>query len=176
MPQDENKPDTAEAKSSKRLPIKTLLLILALLVGEGVGVLLLARMWASPAEVQAGGVQQIESQSMEQIEEILIVEDRFPNHQTGRVWLWETEVQMQVKRKHMDYVKRILEERRAEIKTGISQIWRNAHQRHLTEPDLATLNRQAKVYLSEIFGVDSEGEQRVQRVLIPKCVGFPADF
>jgi len=176
MPQNDNTPDNAEAKPSKRLPIKTLLLILALLIGEGVGVLLLARMWASPAEVQAGGVQQIESQSMEQIEEILIVEDRFPNHQTGRVWLWETEVQMQVKRKHMDYVKRILEERRAEIKTGVSQIWRNAHQRHLTEPDLATLNRQAKAYLSEIFGVDSEGDQRVQRVLIPKCVGFPADF
>ena len=163
-------------QGKKRLPLKTIILILALLIGEGVAVLLVARSLGGPAEVEAGGVQQIQTESLEQIEEVLIVEDRFPNHQTGRVWLWDTEIQVQVKRKHLDYVERLLDERAAEIKTGVSQIFRNAHQRHLTEPDLATLNRQLEVYFDDIFGADSEGEQRVQRVLIPKCVGFPADF
>lgn len=177
MAQDDDKaPQSNEQHNRKRLPLKTLLLIFGLLAGEAAAVFVIATIWATPPEVQAGGVKQIEMQNLEQIEEILIVEDRFPNHQTGRVWLWDTEVQVQVKKKHLDFVQRVLEERRAEIKTGISQIWRNAHQRHLTEPDLATLNRQTKTYLDEIFGADSEGEQRIQRVLLPKCVGFPADF
>jgi hypothetical protein len=177
MAQDEtSNASTGGEAQKKRLPLKTLLLILGLLAGEAVAVFVIASMWAAPAKVEAGGVAQIETQTLEQLNELLIVEDRFPNHQTGRVWLWDTEVQVQVKQKHLDYVERVLEERRAEIKTGISQIWRNAHQRHLTEPDLATLNRQTATYLNDIFGADSEGETRIQRVLIPKCVGFPADF
>ena len=177
MAQDDDKAvQSSELQKRKRLPLKTLLLIFGLLAGEAAAVFVIATIWATPPEVQAGGVQQIEAQNLEQIEEVLIIEDRFPNHQTGRVWLWDTEVQVQVKQKHIDFVRRVLEDRRAEIKTGISQIWRNAHQRHLTEPDLATLNRQTKTYLDEIFGADSEGEQRIQRVLLPKCVGFPADF
>jgi len=166
---------TTEAPA-KKLPIKTIIVVLGLLVVEGAGVVALMKILGKPGAVKAGEASQLVLDDGEQKSELLIVEDRFPNHQTGRVWLWETEVQVQVKQKHLEYVERVLEERQAEIKTGISAIWRNAHQRHLTEPSLDTLNRQVTSYLNEIFGHDSESEPRIARVLLPKCVGFPADF
>jgi hypothetical protein len=169
------KPEEATSQP-KKLPLKVIALILGLLIAEAGIVLALAHMWGKPSEVQGADVQSLAVDQLEQTLELLVVEDRFPNHQTGRVWLWETEIQIQVRQKHREYVERMLEERRAEIKTGVSQIWRNAHQRHLTEPNLETLNRQVSTFLHQLFGQDSQGEQRVQRVLIPKCVGFPADF
>lgn len=167
---------TATEPKGKRLPLKTLLTIFGLLAGEAVAVFFIAMHLGQPGKVQGQEIPGIVINEQDQLHEVLVVEDRFPNHQTGRVWLWETEVQVQVKQKHVDYVQRMLEERNAEIKTGISQIWRNAQQRHLTEPNLETLNRQTAAYLNEIFGQDSEGESRIQRVMIPKCLGFPADF
>ena len=112
----------------------------------------------------------------EQIRELLIVDDRFPNHQSGRVWLWQTEIQMQVRQKNLAYAQRVLEERSAEIKTGVAQIVRTSHHKHLTEPNLDTLNRQIEEYLRDVFEYDASGESRVERVLIPKCTGVPADF
>ncbi|MFG0257314.1 MAG: hypothetical protein ACF8GE_05370 [Phycisphaerales bacterium JB043] len=172
MSDEQNTNDTPQ----KKLPLKTILIVLGLLIAEGAGVVVLMSMLGKPGAVQAGQTADLIVDDAETLSELLIVEDRFPNHQTGRVWLWETEIQVQVKSKHLGYVEQTLEERRAEIKTGISTIWRNAHQRHLTEPNLDTLNRQVSTYLNEIFGHDSESDPRVARVLIPKCVGFPADF
>ncbi|MHC4976357.1 MAG: hypothetical protein ACYTF7_07095 [Planctomycetota bacterium] len=160
----------------KKLPIKTIIVVLGLLIAEGAVVVALMSMLGKPGAVQAGQSAELVVDDSNALNEVLIVEDRFPNHQTGRVWLWETEIQVQVKTKHLAYVEQALEERRAEIKTGISTIFRNAHQRHLTEPNLETLSRQVTSYLNEIFGHDSESEPRITRVLLPKCVGFPADF
>lgn len=161
---------------AKKLPLKTIIVVLGLLIAEGAGVVFIMGMLGKPGQVQAGEPSELVLDDADQIAELLIVEDRFPNHQTGRVWLWETELQVQVKHKNRAYVEQVLEERRAEIKTGIATIWRNAHQRHLTEPNLETLNRQATTFLNEVFGHDSEGQVRIERVLIPKCVGFPVDF
>lgn len=167
--------ETTEAPA-KKLPLKTIIVVLGLLIVEGAGVVVLMNILGKPGDVQAGQSAELVLDDSEQISELLIVEERFPNHQTGRVWLWETEVQVQVKNKHIEYVSRVLEERQAQIKTGISTIWRNAHQRHLTEPNLETLNRQVAAYFNDIFGHDSEGTPRIAQVLLPKCVGFPADF
>lgn len=160
----------------KKLPIKMIVIILGLMVVEGAAVFLVLGKMSGPPEVQAQGLAESASDELEQIREVLIVDDRFPNHQSGRVWLWQTEIQMQVRQKNLDYVQRVLEERAAEVKTGVAQIIRTSHHKHLTEPNLDTLNRQIEEYLSEVFEFDASGEPRVERVLIPKCTGFPADF
>jgi flagellar basal body-associated protein FliL len=160
----------------KKLSIKMIAMILGLMVAEAAAVFVVLNMISGPPEVRAEGIAESPADELEQIREVLIVDDRFPNHQTGRVWLWETEVQMQVRQKNLDYVQRVLEERSAEVKTGVARIVRTSHHKHLTEPNLDTLNRQIEQYLRDVFGFDAEGEPRVERVLIPKCVGFPADF
>jgi len=168
------KADGGEGK--KKPPFKMIVMILGLMAAEAVAVVLVLNMLSGPAPVQAEGLSETPADALQQITEVLIVDDRFPNHQTGRVWLWETEVQMQVRQKNLDYVQRVLEDRSAEIKTGVAQIVRTSHHKHLTEPNLDTLNRQIEQYLRDVFEYDGEGKPRVEKVLIPKCVGFPADF
>lgn len=176
----EEAPAAAPAESppqqKKKLPVKTIGIVLALLVVEGVVVVGAMTMLGGPSRVKGQDLAHSVDDTANELHEVLIVSDRFPNHSTGRVWLWDTEVQIKVKEKDLEYVKKTLEERNAEIKTGVSQIVRLAHHNHLKEPNLETLTRQFLEYLRTVFGADADGEQRVQAVLIPKCVGFPTDF
>jgi len=180
MPEEQKKQDeqkqAAPAEPPKRSPIKTILVVLGLLVAEAAVVIFAFSTWATPESVRGQGISETPEDALNRRTEVLIVNDRFPNHHTGRVWLWEIEVQVTVKQKHLDFVQRVLTDRNAEIKTGVSQIIRTAHHNHLKEPNLDTLTRQLSEYLKGILGEDAEGEPRVQAVLIPKCVGFPADF
>ena len=172
-PQDQAESGDAKEKSGK-IGLKTIILVAGLLAGEAAIIGVAMTMWAGPGEVQAEIVETDDAEA-ETVSEILIVSDRFPNHQSGKIWLWDTEIQIQVKQKNNEYVTRVLEERNAEIKTGISALWRNAHHRYLTEPNLETMTRQLTEYLNGVFGVDAEGEPRVFKVLIPRCVGLPGD-
>ncbi|MCB9848443.1 MAG: hypothetical protein H6814_08525 [Phycisphaeraceae bacterium] len=165
--------DGSKEKSGK-IGLKTIVLVVGLLGVEAAVVGVAMTMWAGPGEVQAEIVT-TDDAAAENVHELMIVSDRFPNHQSGKIWLWDTEIQIQVKQKNLDYVQRVLEERNAEIKTGISTLWRNAHHRHLTEPNLETMTRQLTEYLSSVFGEDADGQPRVYKVLIPRCVGLPGD-
>lgn len=165
-----------EAKAPKKKSLKPLLVVAALLVGEGVGVMVFMKVLGKPNPVQGQEIVDDGLAELERIHEVLIVADRFPNNYTGRTWLWEAEIQAQVKQKNLADVERVLEERNAEIKTGVSRIFRAAHHNYFTEANLETLTRQVTEYLREVFGQDASGEERIVRVLIPKCVGFPADY
>lgn len=178
MPEKPKQDDKAAAEqpAKKKLPIKAMLIVLGLLVAEAVVVVGVVSMGGPPAEVKGGVIDLAPADTLEATGELLIVRDKFPNHSTGRVWLWDLEVQVQVKVKHREHVEKVLDERGAEIKTGISRILRNAHQNHLQEPNLETVTRQFAQYLRTVFGKDPDGEERVQEVLLPQLVGFPADF
>ncbi|RMD65795.1 MAG: hypothetical protein D6824_02000 [Planctomycetota bacterium] len=166
----------SQEQTPKKKSLKPLLIVAALLVGEGVGVMVFMKALGKPNPVQGQEIVDDGLAELERIHEVLVVSDRFPNNYTGRTWLWEAEIQAQVKEKNLDDVKRVLEERNAEIKTGISRIFRAAHHNYFTEANLETLTRQVTEYLREVFGKDASGEERIVRVLIPKCVGFPADY
>lgn len=171
-----NEADSSPAPKKKGLPLKTILVVLGLLVAEGAAVVGFVMFSGSPETVKGGELELTPVDELESVSELMIVRDKFPNHHTGRVWLWDIEVQVQVKQKHKERVEKVLQDRGAEIKTGISQIIRTAHQNHLQEPNLETLTRQLTQYLREVFGSDADGDPRIQRVLLPNCVGFPADF
>jgi len=164
------------ASEKKGLPLKTMIVVLALLIAEGAGVVAFFKLTGGPNEVQGKGLAESAASDGEQMQEVLIVNDKFPNHHTGRVWLWDAEIQIKVKEKHLSHVQRVVEERNAEIKTAIGKLFRTAHHNHLTEPNLETITRQLEQRLRGIFGQDAEGDERVQAVLIPNCTGFPADF
>lgn len=110
------------------------------------------------------------------IVEVLVAKDRFPNNHTGRTWLWDAEIHVQVRGKHSDRINGALTSRAAEIKTGLARIWRIAQHNHFNEPGLETLTRQVTDFLDSILGTTADGKSFIERVLIPRCVGYPTEY
>lgn len=172
------KPDAPPAEAPSRkgrgLPIKTIAVVLALMVLEAAGVVLVLSM-TGPKPSEGATSHTVVSDLGEQTQEILVVDDRFQNLQTGKVWLWDAAIYVQVKAKNADAVTRTLERRNAEIKEGISQIFSRAQHAQLKEPERQTLNRQLALLFGEIFRTP-DNHPLIERVLIPNCRGYPADL
>lgn len=73
-------------------------------------------------------------------------------------------------------VREELKAKMAKVRTGIGAIFSSAQHSYFTEPGRETLSRQILVFLREVFGQDAEGHERIESVLIPNCLGFPADY
>ncbi|CAG0999657.1 hypothetical protein PHYC_02791 [Phycisphaerales bacterium] len=173
----ENKPQSeAPAMPAKKaFPVKAAGIVAAIMVAEGAGVFLIAKM-TSPAPAAAETHLETKDQTdQEALVEIDLVSDKFQNMQTGRVWVWDVDIVLKTRAKNEAYVQKVLDSQAAEIKEGVSMIFRRAQHNQLKEPGLETVNRQLTSYLTEIFGRDADGKDRLERVVIPKCRGFPAD-
>lgn len=172
-PKPEAAPAEAPAKARK-LPIKTVAIIAIIMAVEGAAVFLILGM-TGPAKSQ-GAVEKhtVESDEAEQTQEVLVVEDKFYNLQTGKPWIWDAAIYVQVKNKNADAVNKTLERRNAEIKEGISQIFSRAQHAQLKEPERQTLNRQLSLFFAEFFRT-SDSRTLVEKVLIPRCRGFQAE-
>jgi flagellar basal body-associated protein FliL len=166
--------DAPAEPAKKKPPVKILGAVAVIMVVEGAAVFMVAKM-TSPKPAGAETTLHVEATDADQTVEIPLVEDRFQNMQTGRVWVWDAEIVLKVRTKNQAFVEASLESRKAELKEGVSLIFRRAQHAHLKEPGLETLNRQIAAYLASVLGTDAEGQPRVERVVIPRCKGFPAD-
>lgn len=167
----------AESAAKKGLPIKGAIAVAGIMAVEAAVFVAVLGM-GGPQKGQAAEQKvDLKLDEGEQTQELLIVDDKFQNLQTGRVWIWDTAVYVQVKNKNAEAVKKTLERRSAEVKEGVSQIISRAQHAQLKEPERQTLNRQITAYLESVFEpVGEKGQPPIERVLIPKCRGFPADF
>ncbi|MBX3363246.1 MAG: hypothetical protein KF866_00650 [Phycisphaeraceae bacterium] len=163
----------APGKSRKPLVIGA---VAAIMVIEAVAVVLLVSLTSGGSRAAAAQLDGAAEAAGEASTEIQVVQTRFQNLSSGRVWDWETEIYLKVKNKHAEQVRSQLERRKAEIADGISKIFRQAQHSQLREPGLQTVTRQVTAYLEKAIGVDAEGNPYIERVLIPKCDGYPADF
>jgi flagellar basal body-associated protein FliL len=105
---------------------------------------------------------------------IPIVEFKAPNKVSGRMFLYDVAIEVQVAGSNMAKVKPKLEQRKALISDRVRTIIAQSDPEKLngqTEPGLETLKRQVKYQLDEICG-----EGMVEEVLIPRCIPFRADF
>ncbi|GJQ28168.1 MAG: hypothetical protein HBSAPP03_00520 [Phycisphaerae bacterium] len=177
----EQKPTKIEAEQSpstpakKGLPIKAVAIVAAIMAGEGAAVFLVARS-TSPSPASAETPVVIKDQvDQESTVEIPLVAEKFQNLQTGRVWIWDAEIVLKVKLKNQAVVEKAMESKKAEIVEGVSMIFRRAQHAQLKEPGLETVSRQLTAYLAGLFGKDADGHERLERIVIPKCRGFPAD-
>jgi len=175
----EKKPEAAPADpaapAKKGLPVKAIGAVGVIMLIEGAAVFMVAKgtsPQAASAEVQVEGKDQTDHEASV---EIALVDDRFQNIQTGRVWVWDAEIVLKVKSKNQAFVEETLASRSSEIKEGVSMIFRRAQHNQLKEPGLETINRQLSAYLNQVFGKDAESKERLERIIIPKCKGFPAD-
>jgi len=166
---------TEESAPKKGGGLKTMIVVAALMLVEGAGVFLLVSSMGGPKAVEASQLEGLEETGDEAPVEIKLVEDRFQNMQTGRVWEWRVQIYLRVRQKNVDEITRIQERDEASIKEGVAMIFRRAQDRHLREPGLETVTRQLTTYLNETFGLDADGLPRIDRVIIPECKGFPAD-
>jgi flagellar basal body-associated protein FliL len=157
---------------SKKGSAKVFAIVAGLMMAEAVAVYLFLGMSGTGAQRASAEIHGAEQAELQQLIELDLIDDKFQNMQTGKAWIWDTQIVLKVKRKNKPFVESELEKRSAEIREGIAQIMKRAHQAHLREPELNTINRQLTAYLDKVLGPDPEGNSRLDRVLIPKCKGY----
>ena len=176
MADEETKAESSSESSPKKGGgLKTMLVVAALMIAEAGGLFVLINGMGGPNAVEASELEGLEGTGEEAPVEIKLIEDRFQNMQTGRVWEWRTQIFLRVRQKNAEEIKRIMERDAASISEGISMIFSRAQDRHLREPGRETITRQLTTYLNEVFGLDADGLPRIDRVIIPELKGFPAD-
>ena len=169
-PKDEAAPESG--KGSGKLSPKILAVIAAIMAVEGAGIFLFVSMMSSTPKDAAAELVTDETDP-EALVEILLTEEQYQNMTSNQVWIWETQVYLKVRRKNQDFVQKTLEQRKAEIQEGITQIFRRAKLTELREPDFRTGSRQLTALINEMFGNDADGLPRVDRLVIAKLRGFP---
>lgn len=164
-----------DAQQSKKSPMLTIAIVAVVMVLEAAAVVGFVMLSGGGASNAGAAIQGEELAAQEKTLEIPLVEDRFQNMASGRVWTWNIQVVLQVKKKNEEKVATELERRKAEITEGVGLLIRQAAHSHLTEPGLETFHRQIAAYVEQVFGVTPEGDPLVERVIIPKCQGNPPD-
>jgi len=165
-----------QEQEKKGFPLKTLLILFAVLVIEGVAISAVFVAFGGPADVKAQGAAMDEAAWAQQPVEELVVIDRFPNTKRGRTYIYDTEVYIVVQRKIQDKIREQLDGMAAQVGDDIRTIIGRAEPSHLLEPTLATIRRQIKAALDERLGRDEEGQSCVQQVVITKFTQFRADL
>ena len=156
---------------------KTFAVVGLIMVLEAVAVFALITITAPSGKSVEAATLEGEVNSDDRPVEVLLVREKFNNLSTGRVWQWDIEVFIEVRQKNQQAVEEILDSRKASITAGIARLIAQAQDRELKEPGLETITRQLEAFSYEIFGENpSDEEPRVERVIVPRFKGFPADF
>ena len=166
----------ADDTKKKGLPLVPIIAVAAVLLIEAAVIVGLFVFSGGPSEVKAepGVVDALAAG--EAPAEVLILAGRFQNTKSGRSFMYDTEIYVVVKQKHLDYLEAKQEQMQASITKDITTIFRRAEPSHLREQDLATLTRQVRASLEEQLGHDESDEPYVQKVLITKCMEFASDY
>ncbi|HVU64330.1 MAG TPA: hypothetical protein VHC70_10160 [Phycisphaerales bacterium] len=175
-----DKPAEGATPAKKGLPIKTLGIVAALMLVEGVGLFFvlgaLGGPKASNAATDAKHLLHDDSEETEELPVLAKEDEKFQNMSSGQVWVWNVSFVVQVKKKNSDRVNNVLNNRSAEIKEGLSQLIGRAQIAQLKEPERQSLNRQATALLERVIGQDADGKPLIERVIIPTCSGYPASY
>jgi len=176
---EENNNDTTNAEASvgkKKLPIKTALILAIALLIEGVAIssVFIIAKGPEPLHAEAGLADELADE--EKQVEVLVIADKFQNTRTGRSYLYDTEIYVLIKNKHITDVDASIQGMQAQLSTEIATIFRRAEPSYLMEPELATLTRQVGAVLVDKLGSDSDSEPFVLGTLIKKCIRIRADM
>lgn len=160
------------------LPIKTIGLVAAMLLGEAAIIVVAMTMLGQPSEVQGVPLDGLDEngEGIKATVEIPLLHERLSNMSRGMSMVYDTEILLVVPTEHEEFVTAQLEEKRGQIRTGVSKIWRAAKPSYFEDPGYETLSEQTRELLLGLFdGAPNEGAY-IERVLIPKCMGFRNDF
>lgn len=166
-----------EAKPAKKgLPIKMIGIVGGLMAAEaGLLFFVLGATGKAPQAAHAVQLEGKEHADEEQTLEVPLVEEEFQTMQGTQIWIWDTQMVLQVKHRNEKFVSEQLARREAEVHDEIAKIFRKAQPNQLREPGLETINRQVSSYLNKLLGKDADGHERIEKLLIPRCRGFFAN-
>jgi hypothetical protein len=168
--------EPAEEPKPKSGRTRTLLLVAALVVGEAALILGVMALFSGPPEVEASALAVAEVPEDEKIVEQQVLSARLPNSKRGLTYLYETEIYVQVRRRHLERVATELEQFRYEIKAELTTVWRTSDPHDFDEPGFETLMRKVHALMNQRFGVDPQtNEPVVQKVVIVMGTGMRVD-
>lgn len=166
----------AAAAPKKKSPVKLAAIVGGVMVLEAVAMfMVLGATSSKPQGANAAELQGHDTSAEERTVEVPLLEEEFQTMQGTQIWIWDTSMVLQVKKRNEAYVTAQLEERDAEIHEAVAQMFRRATPNQLREPGMETLNRQVTAFLDKLLGKDAEGHERLEKLLIPKCRGFFAN-
>lgn len=176
MAEDPKKSESASSAepAKKKLPLKTIILLAAVLLIEGVAISAVFIL-AKPSTASADGALQDPQALLEKPAEVLVLADKFQNTRRGRAYLYDTEVYIVVAAKYKEPIEAAIEEKKAAITADVATIVRKAEPAHLMEHELATLRRQIQAALDKRLGYDQDGNPYIQEVLITRCDEYRSD-
>jgi flagellar basal body-associated protein FliL len=156
--------------------LKAILVIAAVLLIEAGTILGTIMLSGGPTEVKGEGIAADVLADQNKLVEVQVVAGKFDNQRTGRTYLYDTEVFVTVRQKHLEKFKEELESMKTQISVDVQTIFRRADPAHFQEPTRATLTRQINAALDQRFGETPEGEPYIESVLIGKCLPYRADY
>ncbi|MFI4862142.1 MAG: hypothetical protein ACIAXF_15865 [Phycisphaerales bacterium JB063] len=177
--------DAAPAK--KKLPLKTLIVILVVMIVEGAlfGGLYMV-FGNSPGKAQAQEAVDDTLAAEEEEVEIMLIADKFQNRRQGsQSFLYDTTIFVLVKRKNLGTDEQIeagegfeatVEGNLGRVRAELVSIFARAEPSHLNEPELNTLRRQILDAMRKRFGNDPDGEPYILDVVISDWKRYDSDM
>ena len=171
-------PTAAPTPAAGRKPTLKIALILAgVLALEAVVIVTGMSLFGGPDTAKGIGLEpDPEAVAAAKLVEIPVAKDRYPNLNSGRQNLYDTEVFVTVPGLHAERITADLKAMNAQLSMDIASIFRSAHPSFFQEPTLATLRRQIHAALDERFGLQESGESYLADVIITKCTPIRAGF
>lgn len=159
-------PTGEEQKPKRKLPMKTLLLVLGVVLLEGGTIAVFMAFKGGPAHAEAGGhtpIMPTVTPSQEMVEVVLVQDFRVGNYVAGRSQITVTlEVTAKVdKSKEAELVARVTKHK-TEIKDTIRTLIASAEPSNLKDPKLQVVKREIKAGLEKIVG-----EGLLDEILLP---------
>jgi hypothetical protein len=112
----------------------------------------------------------------DRIAEVLVLGSRLSNNRSGATYLYDVEVYIQIKHRHLPRVTAELEQYHNEIRSELAAIWRTSEPHHFRETRLESLTGKVHALLAEHFGFDPlTGERIVKKTVIVMGSGYRVD-
>jgi len=168
---EEKSAENAAQASKRKGRLAPFIVVGALMLGEGIGVFLLAKALSPPPisalamEGGALGGEQIDATSGEMVE-VDIADCRPSNKMSGKFVTFQIRVSGLVDPKQREAAQEMVRAKQARIDDAVNIVVRAAQPSELNEPGLETLRRRLRHELGRVFGDD----ELVRQVLIPQLL------
>ena len=164
---DEKAKNAEGNKSAPRGRRLSLLVVLALMIGEGVAVYFVANALSpapAPAPATEGGGDG--SAAINDLAEIELADCRPSNKMAGRFITYHIRVLGLVRAAKLTEIESMARTRRARLEDAVNVVIRSADPKHLDEPELGTIKRRLKYEIDRILG----DETLIQEIVIPQLL------
>lgn len=162
--------ETADgSKKSALKRFKPIIIVAALMIGEGVGIFALMKVLSGPPEstIAAEDADALgDPLNLDDKVEVDICEVDAFNRKEGRLYVYNISLSALIPAESVEKMQNFVDVRNASIKDRVQFVIRAADPKHLNDPSLETIKRQLKFELNNLLG----GEELIEEVLIGKLL------